>query len=66
MKLNLHGTKETDHKPLSEMHVTVDIDSSKLTQKLDAIARHAKMLSNELKDIDAVDGEQDTAFYRSK
>ncbi|WP_154644974.1 hypothetical protein [Parvimonas micra] len=48
------------------MHVTVDIDSSKLTQKLDAIARHAKMLSNELKDIDAVDGEQDTAFYRSK
>ncbi len=44
-KLSANGT----------LRIQVGIDTSKLEQKLDAIARHAKALADELKDIDAVD-----------
>lgn len=48
IKRNTHSAKET-------LRIQVGIDTSKLEQKLDAIARHAKALADELKDIDAVE-----------
>lgn len=48
IKRNTHSTDGT-------LRIQVDIDTSKLAQKLDAIARHAKALADEMKDIDAVE-----------
>lgn len=47
--------KQNIHSENGTLRIQVGIDTSKLEQKLDAIARHAKALADELKDIDAFD-----------
>lgn len=48
IKWNTHSTDGT-----LSICICIDIGTSELEQKLDAIARHVKALADELKDIDA-------------